>query len=108
MQISISIARDFTDTPGPRFKDEGDFSGQEFLEDVLEPKYLQAVDAKEKLLIDLDGTEGYATSFLEAAFGGLARKYNPSEVLKIIKFKCDDEPLLEQEITSYIKDCLKR
>jgi hypothetical protein len=100
----ISIASDFSDTPGPRFRHEGDFSGQAFLEDLLEPKYIEAAKSGAKLTVDLDGTEGYATSFLEAAFGGLARKHPPESVLQTIDFKCEDEPLLKNEITFYIKE----
>jgi STAS-like domain of unknown function (DUF4325) len=106
--LPISISRDYTDTPGPRFRNEGGFSGEQFLEEILEPKYLQAVAAHDKLIIDLDGTEGYATSFLEAAFGGLGRKYDPSQILDTIRFKCDDEPMLEQEIITYIKDSRRK
>jgi hypothetical protein len=100
----ISIAKDFADTPGPRARDEGDFSGEEFLEGVLRPAYLQAVQEGGTLTVDLDGTEGYATSFLEATFGGLAREFDAAEVLKVITFKSDDEPFLVNEIKGYIAD----
>jgi hypothetical protein len=104
----ISVARDFSETPGPRSKDEGDYSGEVFLQDLLRPRFLEAAASGEKLLIDLDGTEGYATSFLEAAFGGLAREYDPERVMATLTFKCEDEPLLEQEITNYIRDARKK
>lgn len=100
----ISIAKEFSDTPGPRARDEGDFSGDQFLEDVLRPAYVQAVTEGSPLLVDLDGTEGYATSFLEATFGGLAREFDAAEILRIITFKSDDEPFLIDEIKGYIAD----
>jgi hypothetical protein len=106
-QRTISIAKDFSDTPGPRWKVEGDFSGEEFLEKVLLAAYEKTVAEGGKLLIDLDGTEGYATSFLEAAFGELARKFGPSDVLRNIVFKSDDEPYLVEEIKKYIADAKK-
>jgi hypothetical protein len=56
------------------------------------------------LLIDLDDAEGYATSFLEEAFGGLARKYGAKAVLELLSFKSEDEPLLVDEIILYIND----
>lgn len=100
----IRIAKDFSETPGPRAKDEGDFSGDEFLENILRPAYVQAVKEGSTLTIDLDGTEGYATSFLEATFGGLAREFDAAEILKVITFKSDDEPFLINEIEGYIAD----
>lgn len=98
----ISIAKEYSDTPGPRARGEGDFSGQEFLEKLLLPAYEQARSENGTLLIDLDGTEGYATSFLEAAFGELARICDPQEVLSVLRFKSDDEPYLIEEIKKYI------
>lgn len=102
--LKISVSREFSETPGPRFKAEGDFSGQEFLEKLLLPAYKQAVVEDGTLLIDLDGTEGYATSFLEAAFGELARQYPPDQVLSHLEFKSDDEPYLIEEIKRYIAE----
>lgn len=103
----IAIAKDFSDTPGPRSKVEGDFSGEDFLDKLLLPAYEQAVAEDGALLIDLDGTEGYATSFLESAFGGLARKFPPEEVLSRITFKADDEPSLVDEIRKYVLEARK-
>jgi hypothetical protein len=100
----ISIAKDFSETPGPRAQDEGDFSGEQFLREILRPAYMQAVRDGITLTVDLDGTEGYATSFLEATFGGLAREFDAAEINRVIKFKSDDEPFLVNEIKQYIAD----
>jgi len=102
--MKISIAKDFSETPGPRSRDEGEFSGEQFLEELLQPRYEQAIGSRDELVIDLDGTEGYATSFLEAAFGGLARRFEIQQILTTIKFKSDDEPYLIEEITKYIQE----
>lgn len=104
----ISVARDFSDTPGPRERSEGEFSGMQFLEELLRPAYLDAVAKKTTLLVNLDGTEGYATSFLEAAFGGLAREFEPSQILATIQLQSNDEPLLVEEIKRYITDARKK
>jgi STAS-like domain of unknown function (DUF4325) len=88
-KISINIAEEFTKTPGPRNQAEGNFSGETFLSRILEPRYLEAKEAGLKLFIDLDGVEGYATSFLEAAFGGLARKYKVTDIQKTLEFKSE-------------------
>lgn len=101
--LRISVALEFSETPGPRAPNEGKFSGEEFLSKLLLPKFDRAVSDKCKLLIDLDGAEGYATSFLESAFGGLARERDQDLVLKVLEFKCDDEPYLEDEIKRYVR-----
>jgi hypothetical protein len=101
---SIRIADLFGKTPGARNIDEGTYSGEEFLQKILEPEFDRAVKEKYTLLIDLDDAEGYATSFLEEAFGGLARKFGAKKVLKVLDFKSDDEPLLIDEIRSYINE----
>lgn len=100
----IRIAKDFSETPGPRAQDEGDFSGEQFLQEILRPAYIQAVQDGSTLTVDLDGTEGYATSFLEATFGGLAREFDAAEINSVIKFKSDDEPFLINEIKQYIAE----
>lgn len=98
---TINISEDFSITPGARHRGDGDFSGQEFFEDILEIAFSNLTD-EEKLLVDLDGTDGYATSFLDEAFGGLARKYTKTVVLSKIEFKSDEEPYLIEEIKSYM------
>ena len=111
MEISIIdtivISRDYTPSPGARNIDEGEYSGEQFLNTVLLPKFEKALNQNYRILIDLDNTEGYATSFLEEAFGGLARKYGAEKVLKHLEFKSDDEPLLKDEILSYISEANK-
>ena len=100
----LTIATEFSKTPGPRDPEEGDFSGKVFLETLLLPKFQRAVEAGEKLIVNLDGVEGYATSFLEASFGGLARLHPQNLVLKTIEFISHDEPFLIDEICGYIKN----
>lgn len=99
----LSIAKDFSRTPGPRRASEGDFSGEEFLK-LLRVRFREARDAGRSLVVDLDGAAGYATSFLEAAFGGLARENDPQTVLKTLEFKSQEEPDLIEEIQGYIRD----
>jgi hypothetical protein len=101
--LTLPVAK-FSDTPGPRSREEGDFSGEQFLEEVLLPQFEEAVRTNQKLVVDLDGAEGYATSFLEAAFGGLARKFNSDQVMRIIEFKSEDEPHLIEEVKKYIRE----
>lgn len=101
--MTLSVARDFSSVPGPRSRDEGPFSAEQFLDELLQPKFNEAEDAGETLLVDLDGGCGYATSFLEEAFGGLARRLSsPERVLKVLKIKSDEEPYLCDDVTKYV------
>jgi len=103
----INICEDFTNTPGARYKSEGEFSGEEFRETLLEPKFLEAQKNKEKLIVNLDGGYGYPTSFLEEAFGGLARIYGSKEVQSVIELVSNDEPAIIDEIRGYITKAKK-
>ena len=101
--LELNIAKDFTVTPGPRFIAEGPFSGEQFREDLLKKHFEQARRESAVLRVDLDGGYGYAPSFLEEAFGGLARQYGMQVVLDTLSFKSDEEPLLIADIDGYIR-----
>lgn len=100
--IVINVCKDFTDAPGPRYISQGTFSGEEFRKKKLIPNMKKAIDDGEKILIDLDGTFGYPTSFLEEAFGGLTEFFDKNDILRIIEFKSNDEIGLIEEIKEYI------
>ena len=97
----LKICEKFTDAPGGRLRSDGPKSGQEFREEILIPFFLD-INEGDKGLVDLDGCFGYATSFLEEAFGGLSRMYGPMIVLSKLEFKSDEEPNLISEIREYI------
>lgn len=101
--IKISIAQDYTRTPGGRSISEGAYSGEEFRVKILKPKYLEALKNNEKLEINLDGCYGFATSFLEESFGGLVRDLKDKRILDTITIVCNDAPHLIEKIKSYIQ-----
>ncbi|MGH6887917.1 MAG: STAS-like domain-containing protein [Rhizomicrobium sp.] len=68
-ETTIEVGRDFSPTPGGRYVANGASSGEEFRERLLAP----ALRNNDKVVVFLDGTAGYAGSFLEEAFGGLVR-----------------------------------
>ncbi len=105
--IEIKISDDFSNTPGGRFIEEGPNSGEKFRNEILEPKYLEAKEKKEKILVDLDDCYGFPISFLEEAFGGLARKYPKDNIINVIEIKSDDQPSLIDKIKQYIKEANK-
>lgn len=86
--MNISIAKDFSDVPAGRYLADGDFTGQKFREDYLVPA-LKEADKNHPVVVDINDVEGYGSSFLEEAFGGLVReacysKDDLDEKLKII------------------------
>lgn len=74
----ISVAADFSPSPAGRYKGDGPFPGEVFRDKLLVP----AVNNNDVVTVDLDGTDGYGSSFLEEAFGGLVRKGFSETVLQ--------------------------
>lgn len=72
--VLIVVARDFSRYPGGRYKQDGDFSGEAFREDVLVDALRAARASHGHVFVDIDGAAGYPSSFLEEAFGGLVRE----------------------------------
>ena len=100
--ISISVANDFSITPGGRYITESPDSGEKFYNEILKPCFEKALKEKKKLLIDLDGTFGYLNSFINQSFGELSREYGSKKVLNTIKLKSEDEPSLINKINDNI------
>jgi len=106
IMIKINIAKDYTEIPGGRYKNEFEFSGEDFRETILFPKYEEAIKNGEKLQINFDGGYGYPSSFLEEVFGGLKRKLEKLGMtidLSVFEFVSDDEPYLIDRILMYMK-----
>ncbi|MCH5329340.1 MAG: STAS-like domain-containing protein [Alistipes sp.] len=101
----LKISTDFSDTPGPRYITEGLYSGQQFRVEILFPKLTEAINNNEKLVVDLDGAEGYGTSFLEESFGGLIRDNHLSydAILNHLEIISNEEPYLKEDILVYLK-----
>lgn len=101
--IKISIAKEFSSAPGARLRVDGEHSGEEFRDTLLEPRFLEAKTKGVSLEVTLDGTAGYGSGFIEEAFGGLARKYGIEDVLSVISFISNEEPYLKDDIIEYVK-----
>lgn len=94
----ISIAEDFSPSPAGRFRTDGPFPGEAFRDDLLLPKLKE----NDELLVVLDGTSGFGSSFLEEAFGGLVRKgFKESELRSKLRFE-SSRPSYESRIWNYI------
>ena len=105
--MTINIAKDYTRIPGGRFIKEGDYSGEDFRVSLLKPKFLECLQTNQELTVVLDGGYGYATSFLEEAFGGLVRELKDERCLKI-HIISDEEPILKDKIRKYMEDALRQ
>lgn len=99
----VIYVKEFTLTPGPRHRWEGDYSGEEFREKVLRPSFEEARRENVKLIVDLDGTEGYPASFLEESFGGLAREVGVSNVQRYVEVHSAFNKFLIEEVNEYIQ-----
>ena len=92
----VYVARDFSKTPGGR---DGDFSGNLFRELHLEPNIKIG-----KVRVFLDGTYGYAHSFLRGAFEPLVEKFGLDKVLDRVELISEENPLLVDEIEGILKE----
>lgn len=101
---TISIAKDFSETPIGRYRSDGKNSGAVFRDDILVP----ALRTNSKVTVDLAGTAGYGSSFLEETFGGLIRECGFTlEQLRVKLTIISTDPTYEiyrQAVDGYMKD----
>jgi len=98
----ISVPKDFSKTPGTRYIKQGPCSGEKFRTSCLIP----ALEKYDLLIVDLDGTAGYGSSFIDEAFGGLIRRegFNAEDLLRRIKIKSDEEIELIADVKKAFRD----
>lgn len=90
-KIVLSILS-YSTSPGPRYCDQGDDSGEDFYHQILNAKFHEAYASDAILVVDLDGPDGYASSFLDEAFGNLVYDFGKDVVKKHLEIKSDEEP----------------
>lgn len=85
---------DFTSTPWPRYISQWSKSWEEFFETILKPFFDENAELlkHQKVVIDLDWTKGYPSSFLSESFWRLYKKLNDVELWKNIEFISNDVP----------------
>lgn len=100
----ISIANDFSPVPLGRFPADSTFNGTAFRENFLLPT-LAKHDVTE---IVFDGAEGYGSSFLEEAFGGLVRYdgFTEQDLLRRLILVSSEDPTLIDEVQQYIHEAM--
>jgi nitrogen regulatory protein PII len=86
--MEINISKEFSEVPWGRYYSDGKYSGQRFREEFLKTNLEQF----DQVAVNIDDVEGYGSSFLDEAFGGLVRKgyYNKDSLSKKLKIKCND------------------
>lgn len=94
----INIAQEFTTEPGARNYEDGPFSGEEFFDKILKPRYIEAKSNNVKLKVILDGTEGFASSFLNEAFIRLGSEFGADEVWGNLILVSDEMPKYIQKV----------
>jgi hypothetical protein len=97
----IKVANDFHDELIGRFITDSDYHGEKFREEYLVP----ALKDYDKVIVDFDGVEGYGSSFLDEAFGGLIHTSNlpKEEVLRKLQLVSTEDESLKEEILGYIE-----
>jgi hypothetical protein len=100
--LKISIAKEFTRVPGGRYRPSGPDSAELFYTSLLRPRFVEAKEQGVKLLVDLDGTQGYPASFLEESFGRLENDYPGAH--KQLIFRSIEEPYLVDDIKLYMTE----
>jgi hypothetical protein len=90
---------EFTEYPGPRYQTQGTHSGEEFFQEVLKPLFEKLLLEEKKdpendyfLEVNLDSTAGYASSFLDEAFGNLAYEFSQEVVIPRLRIISNEEP----------------
>lgn len=98
---TISVAKQFSVTPAGRYRTDGPFPGEAFRDDFLVPALK---GGSGQVIVDLDGTAGYGSSFLEEAFGGLIRLGFELQALRDRLSVKSSYPSYVQRVWSYIQD----
>lgn len=88
----IEIYKDFSEYPGLRNCNISDHSGEEFYHKLLNKAFKESIEKNEKLVIDLDYTGGYASSFLDEAFGNLVYDFTLDKVKDNVEIVSTEEP----------------
>ena len=104
-ETTISVAKDFSPYPGPRYIRQGPYSGEKFRQ-----KLVEALKKAETVVVDLDGTTGFGSSFLDEAFGGLVRSEGMAraEVQRRVKIKSDQDASYKAGVAEAIADSAER
>lgn len=98
--IKYKFAEKYTEYPGGRFERLGPFSGEDFREKVLR----EIFETGKKIEIDATGVvTSFSPSFLDEAFGTLAKEYGYERFLDTVTMFSEDNPKLTDKMHYYVK-----
>lgn len=86
------IVSDYSNSPGPRYSNQGDHSGEDFYHTILNNKFYEAYNDHRELVLNLDGPDGYASSFLDEAIGNLVYDFGKEIVEQYLEIISIEEP----------------
>lgn len=95
--------KDFTTTPGGRFRADGEFSAEEFRDEWVIPQ----LEKENIVVIELFGVSGLPPTFLEELFGGLVRSLGTDVVDRVFPAWNTPERYLTK-IYQYMSEALYR
>lgn len=98
--VKIDLGTQFSRLPFGRFRKDSDYSAEAFRDDMLIP----ALKANRSVVVVLDNAKGLGSSFLDEAFGVLAKSLSMTveDFKKRIEIVSDRDPTLIDEILSYV------
>jgi hypothetical protein len=97
---NIIYIKDFTEYPGLRHCSISDDSGEEYYHSILNNAFKNSYEKKERLVINIDFTAGYAPSFLDEAFGNLIYDFGIDTVNNLLEIVSLQEPDLKEMLIS--------
>jgi hypothetical protein len=100
----FNIAQEYNRILGGRWIRLGEFSGEDFYNRVLEPNFKEACQNNTTFTVELDGTTGYPSSFLDQSFGELARRYGKDLVKNTVILKANIFAWIVEYINTEIWD----
>lgn len=89
---TLSVLDCFAEFTGLRHCDISENSGEQFYHEKLNSAFKEALDSKEKLQLELDGVDGYASSFLDEALGNLVYDFTLKVVRENVIIVSNQEP----------------
>lgn len=96
--------RNFSETPGSRYRSDGENSAEEFRDEWVIP----ALEEHGSVVIDVWGTEGITSPFLEELFGGLVREVGADNVINKV-FPAWNTPRNKVvEVYNYIEEAVSQ
>lgn len=98
--IKYNFATQYSKYPGGRFERLGPFSGEDFREKVLRDIFVSG----KSIEIDATGVvTSFSPSFLDEAFGALAKEFGLQKFVATVKLYSNDNPSLSEKMMYYVE-----